>query len=201
MSIFIARHGETDHNKNHILQLPSTPLSTTGEQQAQLLAQRLQSENITRIISSDYLRAAQTAQALSELTQINVELNPLLRERNLGDIRGQSYDELGFDPFALDYLPPNGESWAEFNERVTDAWQFIAQQVTQSNGHLLIVTHGLVCRALMPHLQLPKDVKSLSQYGNTSLTKIQDTPPWNIEFLNCTAHLEPDATRDRHSPV
>lgn len=201
MSIFVARHGETDHNKNRILQLPSTPLSATGEQQAKCLAQRLQNENITRIISSDYLRAAQTAQALSQLTQIEVELNPLLRERNLGDIRGQSYDSLDLDPFALDYIPPNGESWTDFHKRVARAWQFIAQQFTHSNGHLLIVTHGLVCRALMPHLQLPKDVKSLSQYGNTSLTKIQDTPPWNIEFLNCTAHLEPDVTRDSHSPV
>lgn len=201
MSIFIARHGETNHNKNRILQLPTTPLSNTGEQQAQLLAQRLQNENITRIISSDYLRAAQTAQALSQLTKVEVELTPLLQERNLGDIRGQSYDELGFDPFALDYIPSNGESWAEFNERVSLAWQFITQQVTHTNGHLLIVTHGLVCRALLPHLLLPKGVKSLSQYGNTSLTKIQETPPWNIEFLNCTDHLEPDATRNGHSPI
>lgn len=201
MAIFIARHGETDHNKNRILQLPDTPLSTSGLQQASLLAVRLQNENITRIISSDYLRAQQTAQAFSALSHLEVELSPLLRERNLGDIRGRSYDELGMDPFALDYIPVNGESWAVFNERALQAWQFISLQASQTQGHLLVVTHGLVCRALLPHLNLPSNVKSLSQYGNTSLTKIEAQAPWNIEFLNCTAHLKSDAGQDQHTPA
>ena len=201
MAIFIARHGETMDNKNRILQLPSTPLSIAGEEQAELLAQRLKDENITRIVSSDYLRAQQTAQALSQITHLEVELSPLLRERNLGGIRGRSYKELGMDPFALDYIPPNGESWAEFNERVSEAWGFITQQAALTDGDLLIVTHGLVCRALLPHLTLAKEVKSLSQYGNTCLTKVQDSVPWNVEFLNCTNHLEPDETKDSHSPV
>ncbi len=201
MAIFIARHGETMDNKNRILQLPSTPLSTAGEEQAELLAQRLKNESVARIVSSDYLRAQQTAQAFSRITHIEVELSPLLRERNLGDIRGKSYKELDMDPFAADYSPPNGESWPEFNQRVTRAWEFITQQAALTDGDLLIVTHGLVCRALLPHLTLAKEVKSLSQYGNTSLTKVQDSAPWNIEFLNCTNHLEPDTTRDNHSPI
>ena len=201
MSIFIARHGETDHNKNRILQLPNTPLSITGQQQAKLLALRLQSQGITRIISSDYLRAQQTAQALSDISKIGLELNPLLRERNLGDIRGKSYDELAIDPFALDYIPVNGESWDEFHQRVAKAWEFISQQAKLTEGHLLIVTHGLVCRALLPHLSQTSNVKSLSPYGNTSLTKVDAYPPWAIEYLNCTAHLDSNATPDNHTPA
>ncbi len=193
MSIFIARHGETDANKNRIIQMPNTPLSINGEKQAEFLALRMKELNIDQIICSDYFRAQQTAQKISDQTDIPLEFNPLLRERNFGELRGQSYDDLNFDPFALDYVPVNGESWEVFAKRVSLAWKQVTQIASSHDTNILVVTHGLVCQVLLrQQLANPNNVKSLSNYGNTALTKVTSQPPWTIEFLNCIEHLDED---------
>ena len=190
MSIFIARHGETDDNAQRIIQLPESPLSLNGMQQAKHLAQRLTKMNITHILASDYERAKQTALQASASTGVKVEFNENLREQNFGDLRGRAYDDLDINPFATDYQAPNGESWPVFCERVACAWQDITQQVKGMEGNLLIVTHGFVCKALLEnHLTLPQELKANSSYGNTALTQVEAQPPWTIQLLNCTAHL------------
>ena len=73
MSIYIARHGETDSNKNRIMQMPGDPLSVNGQKQAALLALRMKELNIGHIICSDYQRTQQTAQKVSEQTGIKTE--------------------------------------------------------------------------------------------------------------------------------
>ncbi len=189
MPIFIARHGETNDNAQGIIQLPSSPLSTMGEHQADQLAERLTSLNITRIVASDYERAKQTALKVAELTGVSVEFNTNLREQNFGDLRGRAYKALDSNPFNKDYQPPNGENWAVFSERVAIAWQQITQHKALQ-GNVLIVTHGFVCKALLEnHLTLPATLTASSSYGNTALTKVEGCAPWTVELLNCTAHL------------
>ena len=191
MSIYIARHGETDSNKNRIMQMPGDPLSVNGQKQAALLAFRMKELNIGHIICSDYERTQQTAQKVSEQTGIKTELTSLLRERNFGLLRGQSYNDFNFDPFALDYVPEDGESWQVFAERVALAWKHITQIASSHNTNILVVTHGLVCQVLLrQQLTNPNGVKSLSDFGNTALTKVTSQPPWPIEFLNSIGHLD-----------
>ena len=88
MSIFLIRHGETLGNASRTVQLPDNPLSSRGVAQAERLARRLAREGITRIVSSDYARAAATAEHLQRATGAPVRHSPLLQERNFGDIRG-----------------------------------------------------------------------------------------------------------------
>lgn len=190
MSILIARHGETNDNAKRIIQLPDSPLSIHGKQQAKQLAQRLVDMNITRILASDYERAKQTALEISDATGVAVELNALLREQNFGDLRGLAYHDLEHNPFISDYQPPNGENWSVFCERVAHAWQHITQASINMEGNLLIVTHGFVCKALLENqLTLPSSLKVSSRYANTALTQVEAQAPWNVQLLNCTAHL------------
>ncbi len=192
MSIFIARHGETNDNAQRIIQLPTSALSCNGQQQAEQLAQRLTTMNITKILSSDYERAKNTALKVSELTGVKVELNVNLREQNFGELRGHAYKALTTNPFNKDYQPPNGENWAAFSERVAIAWQQIIQQVNATQGNVLIVTHGFVCKALLEnHLTLPASISASSSYGNTAITTVEACAPWTIQLLNCTSHLTP----------
>src|SRR5204862_7773883 len=99
MSIFLIRHGETTGNAARIVQRPDIPLSPRGEAQAERLARRLAREGITTILSSDLKRAAMTAEHLSRAVALGITFEPLLHERNFGDIRGTAYAALGFDPF------------------------------------------------------------------------------------------------------
>jgi probable phosphoglycerate mutase len=189
--IFLIRHGETEGNALRIVQHPHIPLSPRGLVQAQRLARRLAAEGVARIVASDYARALTTAEHLQRATGAPLAIEPLLRERNFGDLRGRSYSELGFDMFALDYAPPNGESWAVFHARVDQAWARVQELAAAAGGSLAVVTHGLVCRSLAArHLVLADGKAAPERWDNTSLTIVDWPAPWRVRLLNCIAHLD-----------
>jgi 2,3-bisphosphoglycerate-dependent phosphoglycerate mutase len=115
MTILLVRHGETDGNSARILQRADMPLNERGMRQAERLAQRLFAHGFVHILCSDLLRARMTAVPLAARTGITIEESPLLQERNFGDLRGVPYAELTEDPFAPDFVPPNGEDWPSFS--------------------------------------------------------------------------------------
>jgi broad specificity phosphatase PhoE len=182
------------------VQLPVNPLSPRGIEQAERLARRLGREGIGAIVSSDLARAVQTAAQLARVTGLSVHHDPLLRERDFGDIRGTSYAQLGFDMFAPDYAPPNGETWEIFHARVDRAWAFVQERAAVTGGHLAVVTHGLVCRSLAGrHLVLPDRELVPERWENTAVTIIDPPGPrqagWCVRLLNCVAHLDDPAAR------
>jgi broad specificity phosphatase PhoE len=191
VSIFLIRHGETVGNASRVVQRPDNPLSPRGIAQAERLARRLARERIGRILSSDLARAAATAEHLRRTTGAPLSFDPLLHERNFGDLRGTPYAELGFDMFEPDYAPPNGESWPVFHARVDRAWARVQEVAAMTDGHLAVVTHGLVCRSLAArHLVLPDGESAPERWDNTSLTIVDCPAPWHVRLLNCVAHLE-----------
>ncbi len=196
MSIFVVRHGETTLNAARVIQLPDTPLSANGYTQASRLAERVAIAGVTGILSSDLVRAVETAMVVGSRTGVRVELEPALRERDFGDLRGTPYSQLTVDPFGADYVPPNGEDWAAFHARVLLAWGRITRFAAGTAGNLLVVTHGLVCRALVErHLALPPGESPVAPCGNTALTEIDAIPPWRVRRLNCMAHLTEETRR------
>ncbi len=192
MAIYLIRHGETALNATRVIQTGETPLSTNGLAQADRLGARLADVGITRILASDYARADMTAQAVSKTSGVAIETRPLLRERHLGDLRGRAYADLGFDPFAPDYEPPGGESWEVFHARVDDAWAEVAEAAAENDGHLAVVTHGLVCMSVVTRLvDLPPALAAdASGWLNTSVTVLDDDAPHTVRLLNCAAHLD-----------
>jgi probable phosphoglycerate mutase len=201
VSIYLIRHGETAANAARILQRADVPLSERGVAQVGRLAERLARAGIARILSSDLARAVMTAEALSTASGVAPELDPLLQERNFGDLRGSGYAELGFDPFAADYTPPGGESWERFHDRVAQAWERVLCAAAACEGHLAVVTHGLVCRGFVTRHAEHADVASdlaRRPCANTALTVLEGPAPWRVTLLNCIAHL--DAGGDARSP-
>jgi probable phosphoglycerate mutase len=191
MSIFLIRHGETAGNAARIVQRPDIPLSERGIAQAERLARRLTGAGITSILASDLRRAAMTAEPLAAVTGLPIAFEPLLHERNFGDIRGTAYADLGFDPFDAGYAPPNGESWEVFHARVDHAWARVRAAAAATAGHLAVVTHGLVCKSLAGrYLALPAGEGVPERWENTSVTIIDARAPWRVELLNCCAHLD-----------
>ena len=200
MAIFLIRHGETLGNASRTVQHPDNPLSPRGLEQAERLARRLEREGITAILASDLARAAQTAERLARVTRLDVRHDPLLQERNFGDIRGTAYADLGFDMFAPDYAPPNGETWEVFHTRVDRAWALVRASAVATPGHLAVVTHGLVCRSLAArHLTLPDGAEVPERWENTAVTIVDPSAPdvaaWRVRLLNCIAHLDDLAAR------
>ena len=201
MRIWLIRHGETAGNANRVIQMPDTPLSDRGLEQAARLGTRMADEPVARVIASDYTRAHQTAQAVAATTGAPLDLDPRLRERNFGDLRGTPYAELEVDPFAEGYQPPNGESWEDLHERADAAWEgAVAAAAELSEGDLVVVSHGLVCHSLVHRrFALGPDHEAPAGFGNTSVTVVERTPPWRVEVLNCTAHLDAATAHDERT--
>ena len=173
------------------MQLPDAALSPRGVAQAERLARRLASMGIAGILASDLPRALTTAEALRRTTGAPLEADPLLQERNFGDLRGTPYARLDFDPFGADYAPPAGESWEIFHARVDRAWDRILARAAATNGPLAVVTHGLVCRSVAArHVVLPPGEAVPERWENTSLTILDGPEPWRVRLLNCVAHLD-----------
>ena len=188
--ILIVRHGETVGNASRTVQRPDSPLSPRGIAQAERLARRLAGEDVRRILSSDLARALSTAKHIQRATGAPLVLDPLLQERNFGDIRGTPYDQLGFDMFAPGYAPPSGETWEAFHARVDRAWERVQEVAAETPGDLAVVTHGLVCRSLAErHLHLVDGDEAPERWENTSLTVVDCPAPWRVRLLNCVVHL------------
>lgn len=190
MTILVVRHGETDGNLTRVLQRPEVPLNERGVGQAEQLARRLSAFRFVHILCSDLLRARMTAAPLAACSGLAIEESPLLQERNFGDLRGLPYAELPESPFGPDFAPPNGEDWPRFHARVADAFAFIVSRRRSVDGALVVVTHGLVCRALVErHALIPAGVIAPERFDNTSLTELHEDAPHRVGLINCTRHL------------
>jgi 2,3-bisphosphoglycerate-dependent phosphoglycerate mutase len=190
MTILLVRHAETDGNAARILQRPEVPLNARGMGQAERLAQRLSADGFVHVLCSDLLRARMTAAPLAACSGIAIEQSPLLQERNFGDLRGVPYAALAENPFGPDFAPPNGEDWPAFHARVAAAFAFIVERRRRVNGTLVVVTHGLVCRALVErHALVPDGIVVPERFDNTGITVLHENAPHGVGLINCTRHL------------
>jgi len=163
MAILLIRHGETLGNRNRIIQVPETPLSDRGLEQADRLGQRLSSAPVKEIWTSHLSRARMTAEAVERNTGALLREVTDLEERNLGALRGTPYADLDFNPFMPGYAPPEGESWEVFYDRVDRTWEKIERHwvdefsKTASTQHFAVVSHGLFLRALIERRLLSEE--------------------------------------------
>ncbi|KAK7038159.1 phosphoglycerate mutase-like protein [Favolaschia claudopus] len=88
--IYIVRHGETQENKESVIQGQlDTQLNQTGIEQARLVADSLRSVRFDAAYSSDLVRAVKTAEIILEhQTDIEIRREEALRERFLGSLQG-----------------------------------------------------------------------------------------------------------------
>ena len=186
MSILLIRHGETAANVARIMQRPDVPLSARGIRQAAQLAERLLALGFAHVLCSDLVRARMTAAPLAARGHA-IEETPLLQERNFGDLRGTPYTELTEDPFAPGFVPPGGESVDAFHRRVAQAFALIVERRRALSGALVVVTHGLVCGALLANHARAAALPD--QFANAGLSVLDPDPPFEARLVNCTQHL------------
>ncbi len=191
MKLIIIRHGETEENKQGIIQghLPGT-LSEEGIEQAKKVANRLRDEKIDYVFSSDSDRAKHTAEEIIKFHQdIPFELKEELRERRYGDFEGQKKDEVKTKGIWNDSVIAKygGENPEEVTKRIVDLKNEFLQNF---NGkRILIVTHNAIVNFLLKDLL--KEYSKI-RLGNTSMTifEFDGNKEPKLVLLNCTKHLE-----------
>ncbi len=150
------RHGETDWNVQRRIQGHSDDagLTTRGVEQVTATAERLVSQGATRIVSSDLIRARETALIISRRLELTVTYDANLRERSYGELEGHSLDDLtpessGFAHGVivdLNAADPGGESIAQVKDRVVGTLDRLARDYPGET--IIVVTHGGVIRTL-----------------------------------------------------
>ena len=158
--ILLARHGETDDNREpiRIQGRLDTPLNDTGRAQAAELAQRVSGEGIEAIYSSHLVRAKETAEIVARhLGAAPVVVDPRLAEGWRGELEGRLWRDVAQeDPelFAAwrragqEFRFPGGESLGEQQERTLAALEDV-----RAAGRLpaLVVCHGGSIRTVLCH--------------------------------------------------
>src|SRR5690349_19170348 len=84
--MIMLRHGQSEFNLHFTATrrdpgIKDPQLTDLGREQAAQAALALGRERITRIVTSPYTRALQTAQPLAQLLRVPVFVNPVVRER------------------------------------------------------------------------------------------------------------------------
>jgi probable phosphoglycerate mutase len=190
ITVGLIRHGTTEWNIAGRMQgQMDTELAAVGIEQAELLAHRLKSELWDGIMSSDLIRARQTAHTISNITGVPfLGEDSRLRERHFGQLEGTTLE---------DRIARFGESWREqelgleTDEALLERWfSFFADlEQAQRGKRILVVSHG---GYIAPVLERIMGEPVASHLSNTSITVMELTADavWNCHLLNCTAHLD-----------
>ena len=198
MRVFLVRHGQTAWNEAGIAQgHTDIPLDAVGFAQADAVAAELSSTRIGRIITSDLLRAAQTAEPLGAALKQPVEATTLLRERCFGDWEGLPYGEISaqFQAVALEVgsdvnlvrAPGGGESFADLWDRLDG----IVAELWDARQNMVVITHGGTCAVLLARLlQASLATRQSFRLANGSITELSRQHDFfRIYRYNDTRHL------------
>jgi broad specificity phosphatase PhoE len=198
--VFVARHGETDWNREGRWQGQGGPgLNETGRVQARALAMRLSALQVDALFTSDLSRARETAEVAAKATGLEAVLDAGLREVDVGDWRGLTREEVGRrDPagyrrwLAGEAGWNGGETYDEMHDRVLAAVDRLV--ASAAVGRIAVISHGGGVRALAAHaVGLPKhDRLRIEGARNCSLTTIAYGPDGaRLIGYNDDGHLPP----------
>jgi broad specificity phosphatase PhoE len=154
--IVLWRHGQTDWNiENRFQGHSDIPLNDVGFRQAERAAPLLMALKPSRIISSDLIRAEQTAAALARISQLSVEIDAGLRETHGGNWEGKTGAEnraADYDRF-VNWLDGTDEPAGQTGERrsaIADrAVNAINRALSDDVSTLIVVTHGGTARCIL----------------------------------------------------
>lgn len=218
----MARHGESignaawraaesaDQDEIEIdLRDPDVPLSETGRRQAKALGRRLAAmppgERPTAVISSPYVRAAETARiAVAEIGDPPIHYDERLRDREAGVLYALTWRGIAarFPEEAARkqqtgkfyYRPPGGESWADVALRLRGALSDIERD--HPDGRVLVFAHDAVvvlARYIVERLterELLEIERTLVANGSLTTWAREDDDLRLVTF-NSTDHLDP----------
>jgi probable phosphoglycerate mutase len=149
LTLLLVRHGQSEWNAAGRMQgqTPHPPLTELGHSQAVAAAEELATLRPGALLTSDLLRATQTAEHCARATGLRVVTSPALREQGYGILEGRPSRELWdvvdwTDPY---WAAEGGESLAELHGRVA---AFLKELCAEPPADVIaLVTHGDTIRA------------------------------------------------------
>lgn len=165
-TLYVFRHGQSNDNTKMIFSgWRSVGLTDKGKEGALAIAEMLKDKNIDMLFSSDQPRTYETMKlAMSKNEKArNLEINVdhRLRERNYGDWQGYSKLEKHLEDSekllsvrrGWDTPPPNGESMAMVNKRVTEFLEELIPMMKEKKINVAVACSGNSIRPIRKRLE------------------------------------------------
>lgn len=197
--LLLVRHGKIEGEASRYYGHIDISLSQEGVKQVEKLRNRLASQNLNVVYSSDLKRAFDTAEIIAAAHKLTVTPCSDLRELDFGKLAGMTFDEMkeryhgavrllsGQEP---DISAPDGESLRQMSVRIQ---RFVAEvQKQPPERTLLAVAHGGSLKVLLC-LLLGISLEHWRQFrlDYASLTVVETYPEGSMLcLLNDTSHLE-----------
>jgi probable phosphoglycerate mutase len=209
-SVVLVRHGEAEGNQHHrLIGWSDVGLTSVGQRQAELVADRLSRAGVDRIVTSDLRRTVQTAMPLAEAIGIEPIPDPRLREIHNGEWTGLTPVEVssGWPEIWQRYVDgsdvdrPGGERWADVRTRVVEA---MTEHLAR-DGLTVVFSHGgplVIAASWASGVTVTGNVFKgpLAASENASLCTIVTGP--RLLGYNDVGHLRPVASTDvPYAPV
>ena len=194
------RHGETYWNEQRRIQGGSSDieLNARGREQIEKLADSLKEVEIGMMYSSPLRRALDTAQSIAAHRELQVQVEPDLRELEVGDLEGVTIEELGteFSKYLMQWREgdgcrklPGGESLADLKNR---AWSAVKSIIDNSAYEtILIVSHYFVIQTIIcAALDLPLKTVRRFRIQAGSISILDFNGGTRLALLGDTCYLE-----------
>ena len=192
--IYVARHGETDWNREGRYQgQRESRLTDIGAAQARALAHALAQREIRRVVASPLARCVETARPLAAALGLSVETDRDLIEIAHGNWEGRLRASIEReDPQAM-------RAWREHPERVhfeggeslaqVDArWRSFMQR---TEGGVAVVTHDVIVRlAILAATGAPLSRLWEPRVVNGGYAVFRGGDPWELVEACATDHLD-----------
>lgn len=178
--LHMVRHGSTTMNREHsggvdkIRGWMDVPLSDKGLEESKDSAKALRNKNISHIVSSDLIRARQTAEAISKKTGAPISTTMGLRPWNVGNLTGKPSDKVHHIMEEYARRKPNepipgGESFNEFKNRFLDTLKHV---ITNYPDNVALVTHYRGVKLAQAWIKAGQkgnnvDINDFLKYSNT----------------------------------
>ncbi len=191
--IYLVRHGQTNDNATHTVQNAESVLSSKGEQQAAVLAERLRHLSFQHLFVSDYVRTRQTVAPLLQHISIEPAYTALARETKMPSqfigISNQSEEFQAFYKSASEHQ--SDPEWRFADEEtfydVVNRVQKFFELITTQEGDVLVLTHGRFLTYMVMYVitkgNLTYDIWSHCRHGfetsNTGITVLEYNEKWS----------------------
>lgn len=205
--IYIVRHGQTDYNKNNIIQgaLINAPLNETGKEQAEALFQFYNHIDFGIVYTSDLVRTQETVQQFLDKDIPHIKM-AALNEISWGIYDGKHnaggessyFSQMikRWNQGETDVRPEEGQSPEDLAELQLE---FIEKVKQDENDTILVCMHGRAMRILLCQL-LGEPLHKMDQYKhhNTCLYLVTfDGTKFAVEKANDLSHLEAYQTENQ----
>lgn len=130
-SVYLVRHGESEWNVLRLTQEQTThpALTVLGREQAAVAAEAIAHDlarrglSAARLVTSDLVRAVETARIVGGRIGLVPEPDARLREQHLGELEGRSYEHSWAQSELHDWSDPElPMAGGERSRRYADAW-------------------------------------------------------------------------------